>query len=66
MESDFLATIFPFFPGWLQYFELGILQFPMKLPDLTSPSIHLHLGWQPRLSPGTDLPVGFAKAVLTV
>ena len=31
MESDFLATIFPFLPGWKQYFELGILQ--LKLPE---------------------------------
>lgn len=46
-----------------QYFELGINQFPYEAP---CPSIHLHLGWQPWLSPGTDLPVGFAKAVLTV
>lgn len=63
MESDFPATIFPSNPGWQQYFELGILQFPMKLPDNPfNPSF----GWQPTLSPGTDLPVGFATAVLTV
>lgn len=60
MESDFLATMFPFFPAVFPAMD------PTIPYEATTPSIHLHLGWQPRLSPGTDLPVGFTAAVLTV